>query len=66
MSQGAIEQNLVIGPPDLVAEKISRYAALGLDDLQLNMDFGAPHRTVMRSLELFATRVMPALCPAPA
>jgi hypothetical protein len=43
----------------VVAEKISRYAALNIDNLQLNMNFGAPHEQVMRSLELFATRVMP-------
>ena len=43
----------------MVAEKISRYAALNIDNLQLNMNFGAPHEQVMRSLELFATRVMP-------
>ena len=54
-----IEQNLVIGPPDMVAEKISRYAELKIDNLQVNMNFGAPHAQVMRSLELFATRVMP-------
>jgi len=59
LSPAEIERNLVIGPPDVVAEKISHYAALGIDDLQLNMDFGAPHPQVMRSLELFATRVMP-------
>lgn len=55
-----IGENLVIGPPEVVAEKIRKYAALGVDDLQLNMNFGAPHEQVMRSLELFATRVMPA------
>lgn len=61
LSAAEIEENLVIGPPELVAEKINRYAALGIDDLQVNMDFGAPHQKVMRSLELFATRVMPAV-----
>ncbi len=56
-----IEQNLVIGPPEVVAEKIAQYAALGIDNLQLNMNFGASHEQVMRSLELFATQVMPAI-----
>jgi alkanesulfonate monooxygenase SsuD/methylene tetrahydromethanopterin reductase-like flavin-dependent oxidoreductase (luciferase family) len=56
-----IEENLVIGPPDVVAEKIARYAALGIDNLQLNMNFGAPHAQVLRSLELFARRVIPAV-----
>jgi alkanesulfonate monooxygenase SsuD/methylene tetrahydromethanopterin reductase-like flavin-dependent oxidoreductase (luciferase family) len=59
LTAAEIEENLVIGPPDVVAEKISRYAALGIDDLQLNMDFGAPHEHVLRSLELLATRVIP-------
>ena len=54
-----IEENLVIGPPDVVAEKISHYAALGIDNLQLNMNFGAPHDQVLRSLELFARQVIP-------
>jgi len=62
LTAAEIEENLVIGPPEMVAEKISRYTALGIDDLQLNMDFGAPHQQVLRSLELFATRVMPAVC----
>ena len=56
-----IKENLVIGPPDVVAEKIARYAALGIDNLQLNMNFGAPHAQVLRSLELFARRVIPAV-----
>jgi alkanesulfonate monooxygenase SsuD/methylene tetrahydromethanopterin reductase-like flavin-dependent oxidoreductase (luciferase family) len=56
-----IEENLVIGPPDKVAEKIARYAALGIDNLQLNMNFGAPHVQVLRSLELFARHVIPAV-----
>ncbi|MBV9784563.1 MAG: LLM class flavin-dependent oxidoreductase [Acidisphaera sp.] len=56
-----IERNLVIGPPELVAQKLSEYAALQIDNLQVNMNFGAPHAQVMRSLELFATRVMPSL-----
>ena len=38
---------------------LKRYEALGIDNLMLNMNFGASHRDVMRSLELFATRVMP-------
>jgi alkanesulfonate monooxygenase SsuD/methylene tetrahydromethanopterin reductase-like flavin-dependent oxidoreductase (luciferase family) len=54
-----IEENLVIGPPELVAEKLARYAALGIDNLQLNMNFGASHEQVLRSLEIFARQVMP-------
>jgi alkanesulfonate monooxygenase SsuD/methylene tetrahydromethanopterin reductase-like flavin-dependent oxidoreductase (luciferase family) len=54
-----IKKNLIIGSPEECAARLRDYAALGIDDIQLNMNFGAPHAEVMRSLELFATRVMP-------
>ncbi len=56
-----IERNLVIGPPDVCIAKLEKYAELGIDNIQLNMSFGASHHEVMRSLEAFATRVMPFL-----
>jgi alkanesulfonate monooxygenase SsuD/methylene tetrahydromethanopterin reductase-like flavin-dependent oxidoreductase (luciferase family) len=56
-----IARNLIIGPPEYCIEQLSAYAALGIHNIQLNMNFGAPHREVMRSLELFATRVAPHL-----
>ncbi len=54
-----IENNIIIGSSEQCVEKISKYAELGIDELHLNMNFGASHRDVMHSLERFATQVMP-------
>lgn len=54
-----IANNIIIGTPDRCIETLERYRALGIHNMMLNMNFGASHRDVMRSLELFATRVMP-------
>lgn len=54
-----IANNIIIGSPDQCIETLERYRALGIHNMMLNMNFGASHRDVMRSLELFATRVMP-------
>jgi alkanesulfonate monooxygenase SsuD/methylene tetrahydromethanopterin reductase-like flavin-dependent oxidoreductase (luciferase family) len=48
-----------MGTPEQCVEKLKTYEALGIHNMQLNMNFGANHHDVMRSLELFATRVMP-------
>lgn len=56
-----IKKNLIIGPPEECLARLKEYAALGIDEIQLNMSFGASHAEIMRSLELFATRVMPEL-----
>jgi len=54
-----VERNLVIGPPELCIEKLKMYEAEGIDNMQINMNWGTSHRDVMRSLEAFATKVMP-------
>jgi alkanesulfonate monooxygenase SsuD/methylene tetrahydromethanopterin reductase-like flavin-dependent oxidoreductase (luciferase family) len=54
-----IETNLIIGPPAHCRDKIEQYAAQGIHNMQLNMNFGASHGEVMRSLETFAREVMP-------
>ena len=59
VTEAEIANNIIIGTPERCIETLERYRALGIDNLMLNMNFGAPHRDVMRSLELFATRVMP-------
>lgn len=59
LTEDEIRKNLIIGSVDECAERLQDYARLGIDQLQLNMNFGAPHARVMRSLELFATRVAP-------
>lgn len=59
LTEDEIRKNLIIGSAEECAERLEDYARLGIDELQLNMNFGAPHARVMRSLELFATRVAP-------
>lgn len=59
LSEEDIARNLIIGSPEECAERLQDYAKLGIDELQLNMNFGASHAEVLRSLELFATRVTP-------
>jgi alkanesulfonate monooxygenase SsuD/methylene tetrahydromethanopterin reductase-like flavin-dependent oxidoreductase (luciferase family) len=54
-----IETNLIIGPPQHCRQKLEQYAAQGIHNMQLNMNFGANHGEVMRSLERFAREVMP-------
>jgi alkanesulfonate monooxygenase SsuD/methylene tetrahydromethanopterin reductase-like flavin-dependent oxidoreductase (luciferase family) len=54
-----VENALIIGSAEECIEKLKRYEALGIHNMQLNMNFGTNHRDVLRSVELFATRVMP-------
>jgi alkanesulfonate monooxygenase SsuD/methylene tetrahydromethanopterin reductase-like flavin-dependent oxidoreductase (luciferase family) len=53
-----IYENLLIGTPDQVLEKLEMYHEAGIDDMLLNFDFGPPTDKVMRSLGLFADEVM--------
>jgi probable LLM family oxidoreductase len=55
--------HLVVGSPDQVVEKIlQQHEALGHRRFMLQMDVGGvPHRDLMRSIELFGTRVAPAV-----
>jgi alkanesulfonate monooxygenase SsuD/methylene tetrahydromethanopterin reductase-like flavin-dependent oxidoreductase (luciferase family) len=59
ITEAEVENALIMGTPEQCAEKLKRYEALGIHNMQMNMNFGANHRDVLRSLELFATRVMP-------
>lgn len=59
LTREEIAQNLIIGPPEECVRRLHAYAELGIDNIQLNMSFGARHSEVMRSLELFATHVAP-------
>ena len=49
----------VIGDPDHCVERLRQYAALGADAFIANFDWGQPQRSILRSMELFAERVMP-------
>jgi alkanesulfonate monooxygenase SsuD/methylene tetrahydromethanopterin reductase-like flavin-dependent oxidoreductase (luciferase family) len=51
--------NTLIGTPDIVREKVRRYFDLGVDVVSTWHHLGQPHETVRRSMELFATAIMP-------
>jgi alkanesulfonate monooxygenase SsuD/methylene tetrahydromethanopterin reductase-like flavin-dependent oxidoreductase (luciferase family) len=51
--------NLVAGTPDMVVEKLRQYEALGVDHFIVYGAVGNDHAATMRSLTLFAERVMP-------
>lgn len=59
MSAEAAARNVVFGTPDEVIEIVKRHADLGIEGMQCNMSFGASQADIERSLELFATEVMP-------
>jgi alkanesulfonate monooxygenase SsuD/methylene tetrahydromethanopterin reductase-like flavin-dependent oxidoreductase (luciferase family) len=56
-----IEERLLIGTAEECVDRLGPYAELGIHDIQLNMNFGASHVDVMKSLERFAAKVMPQL-----
>lgn len=49
----------IIGDPETCVERIREYQALGADGFVFYADVGQPQADVMRSLELFAERVLP-------
>ena len=51
--------NLVAGSPETCVDKLRRYEALGVDHFIMYASFGADHAATMKSLRLFAERVMP-------
>src|SRR5262249_7220358 len=58
---GDVEQALLIATGNQLVDKLGSYNELGIDELILNMSFGAAHRDVMASMELLAAQVMPQL-----
>ncbi len=54
-----IARNLIIGPAEHCAEKLADYHALGIHNMQLNMNFGTGNAEVLGSIERFAKQVMP-------
>lgn len=58
--------NLVVGSPDVCVDRLQRYADLGVDQYIMQMDVGIPQVQIMRSLDLFASQVMPRLGKRPA
>jgi alkanesulfonate monooxygenase SsuD/methylene tetrahydromethanopterin reductase-like flavin-dependent oxidoreductase (luciferase family) len=57
-SDDEIYENLIMGTPEQCLEKLERYHELGVDNVLLMFDFGAPHDEVMASMRLFAEEVM--------
>ncbi len=55
----AIHENLMFGTPDEVVRKLRAYEAVGVDLYCFGANLGLPHELTMRSLELFASEVMP-------
>jgi alkanesulfonate monooxygenase SsuD/methylene tetrahydromethanopterin reductase-like flavin-dependent oxidoreductase (luciferase family) len=61
--------NLVAGSPETCIEKLRMYEALGVDHYVMYAGFPTDHAATMRSIRLFAERVMPHFAaggPAPA
>ncbi|MCH8282491.1 MAG: LLM class flavin-dependent oxidoreductase [Chloroflexi bacterium] len=59
-----LKRAMLAGPPEHVIEQIQELREVcGIENLITFMDAGGvPHDKIMRSLELFGTRVMPAFC----
>jgi alkanesulfonate monooxygenase SsuD/methylene tetrahydromethanopterin reductase-like flavin-dependent oxidoreductase (luciferase family) len=53
---------IIVGDPDQCLKKMLRYAELGVDELLCYVQFGhLPHASVMRTIELLGTHVIPEL-----
>lgn len=59
ISTEELARRLVVGDPETVVEKLKTIESMGVDQFVLNMDQGQPQEMIRRSLELFATEVMP-------
>lgn len=54
-----VRDALLIGTAGELVDKLEAYDALNVQDLLLNMSFGASHTDVMASMERFARDIMP-------
>jgi alkanesulfonate monooxygenase SsuD/methylene tetrahydromethanopterin reductase-like flavin-dependent oxidoreductase (luciferase family) len=62
-------ENLILGTPDQVIQKLRRYEALGVDHFCVNLAYGLPPKQMKQTMELFVKEVMPAFAttsPPPA
>ncbi|MFN8636111.1 MAG: LLM class flavin-dependent oxidoreductase [Chloroflexota bacterium] len=59
ISPEELMRRLVVGDPETVVEKLKEIEAMDVDQFVVNMDWGQPQEKIRRSLELFATDVMP-------
>jgi flavin-dependent trigonelline monooxygenase, oxygenase component len=53
-----VYENLLMGTPAQVIEKLEAYEAAGVDEVLLMFDFGAPHDEVLESMRLFGEEVL--------
>jgi len=65
LTEDELEKALIIGSPDYCLDKLMKYGELGIHNMQVNSSFGASHDDVMRSMELFASHVMPNFAGTP-
>ncbi len=54
-----LNDNLLIGTPQELVERIAPYAELGLDDLIVNVNVGIPQEERLEAMQRFAAEVMP-------
>ncbi len=55
----------LVGTPEQVAERVRRYAAAGVTDIQLRLaPHGMPHELSLQTIELFGTAVLPGFAAA--
>ena len=64
-SDEELYDSLIIGTPERVVEKLRPYQAMGFDEINLNMNIGAPIAETLASIERFATQVMPHFAAKP-
>jgi len=59
-TEEALMENLTIGTPDQVIEKLRAYEDLGIDFFGYGSSYGLPHDVAQRSVKLFSSEVIPA------
>ena len=59
MSVDQTAQNLIIGTPSEMIDKLAPYAEAGVDRFIMNVNFGVEHGEMLESIQRFAEEVMP-------
>ena len=59
MSIEQTAENLIIGSPQELIDKLGPYAEAGVDRFMMNMSFGAEQSEILDSIQFFAEEVMP-------
>ncbi len=61
-----LEKNLLICPPDEMADRLSTYDDIGIDEVIFNFNIGESQAETLESMQRFASDVMPRFQTAPA